>query len=93
MAELVAWEGKDFKATRLELFVEGLQAVVLRCEATFRGNVDNQQYLATVVGETAFLARAQPGAEIVDRHSGCFVLATFVPNSYIDVKSNINDGN
>ncbi len=25
MTELVAWEGKDFKAARLELFVEALQ--------------------------------------------------------------------
>ena len=39
MAELVAWEGKDFKAARLELFVEALQAVVLRCEAAFRGDI------------------------------------------------------
>ena len=84
MAELVAWECEDFKAALLELLIERLQAFVLRCEATFRGNVDNQQYLATVVGETAFLARAQPGAEIVDRHSSRFVLGTFVRNSYID---------
>jgi hypothetical protein len=40
MAELVAWEGKDFKAARLELFVEALQAVVLRREAAFRGDID-----------------------------------------------------
>ena len=70
MAELVAWEGKDFKAARLELFVEALQAVVLWCEATFRGDIDNQQYLTTIVGERALLARAEPGAEIVDRRSG-----------------------
>jgi hypothetical protein len=70
MAELVAWEGKDFKAARLELFVEALQAIVLWCEAAFRGDIDNQQHLTTIVGETALLTCAQPGAEIMDRHSG-----------------------
>ena len=45
-----------------------------RCEAAFRGDIDNQQHLTTIVGETALLARAQSGAEIVDRHSG------FCPN-------------
>ena len=72
MTELVAWEGKDFKAARSELFVEALQAIVLWCEAAFRGDIDNQQHLTTIVGKTVFLARAQPGAEIVDRRSGFF---------------------
>ena len=70
MTELVAWEGKDFKAARLELFVESLQAIILWCEATFRGDIDNQQHLTMIVGERALLARAEPGAGIVDRRSG-----------------------
>jgi hypothetical protein len=74
MAELVAWESKDFKTARLELFVEALQAIVLWCEATFRGDIDNQQHLTAIVGETALLARVRQRAEIVERHSG------FCPN-------------
>src|SRR5262249_27202007 len=70
MAELVAWEGEDFKAARPELFAEILQALVLRREPAFRGDIDDQKHLAAEVGEMALLAGAQPGAEIVDRHLG-----------------------
>jgi len=74
MAELVAWEGKDFKAARSELFVEALQAIVLWCEAAFRGDIDNQQHLTTIVGET--VSSPVPSRAL----KSWIVIAVFAPN-------------
>ena len=47
-------EAEDGKATVLELLVEGFERSVLRCEAAFAGDVDNEQNLAGVVGERSW---------------------------------------
>ncbi len=49
-----------------ELLVESLQPGILRGEAAFGGHVDDEQRLAPVFREAAFLAGVEPGAEIVD---------------------------
>src|SRR5271168_5000255 len=75
MPELIAGKGQYFEPARFELVVESLQALVLRREPAFRGDIDHQQHLAAVVSEVALLARGQPSTEIVDRHPVSFSTA------------------
>ena len=55
LAELVAWEVEDFQAFGMVFLIDGLQFVVLWCEAAAGGGVDDEEHFPFVVGEWHFL--------------------------------------
>src|SRR5579863_7931358 len=59
-AELVGWEAKDGQSLGAVLFVQLLEAVVLRCEAALRRDIDDEKHFALVVGQRLGLAVDRP---------------------------------
>src|ERR1700693_5319825 len=65
-AELVAWKRQDFQTLLLELLIQGLQALILRCEAALTGGIDDQQYLAAIPLQAGLTAVRQLYVEFGD---------------------------
>ena len=64
--ELVAGETEDYQAAVLVLLIEGLKAVVLRCESALGGSVDNKKDLAFELGEIQFRSPSGKSLEIIN---------------------------
>jgi hypothetical protein len=69
-AELVAGEAQHFQATRMQLAVQGFEALVLRREAAFAGGVDDEEDLAAVPGQVDRCAGEGSGLEVEHVHLG-----------------------
>ena len=66
LAKLVAGEVEDFQPTVVEIGVERLQLLILRCEATLGGSVDNQQHLTGIICQRHSVAHAIDNAELIN---------------------------
>lgn len=67
VAELVAGEAEHFHALVAKVAIKLFQTGVLRRETAFRGDVDHQQRLATVVAHGALFAIDGGDVDVVDR--------------------------
>ncbi|MNT16723.1 hypothetical protein D3C72_1518390 [compost metagenome] len=82
--EVVGREAQHFQALRVLLRVQRLQAFVLRGQAALGRHVDQQQYLALVVGKRGRLAVDGGEGNILDRgtHAGAPATAGKGPPAY-----------
>ena len=66
LTKLVTGEVENLKALRMEALIELLQLLILRCKATLRGRVDNQQHLVGILPERDLVAFAVFHGEFIN---------------------------